>query len=99
MNYYEPLPTVCEDDGNGGCKKHPPTIRLREGHWFIDEHCPGQRCLWPALQYEPHAGALNQAAAETYHYLISPRFNNKFRNRILRRIQAAEKKRYKEMSV
>ena len=101
MSWDEPLPSVCAEDGKGGCKKHPPTIRLIPGAydtaaWLLDEHCPGLRTSWPALQYgylsgiHPHAGA-------AYAWLIDPRGSNKHRADALRRIRAAEKKRYKEM--
>jgi hypothetical protein len=53
--------------------------------------------LWPALQYEPNAGALNQSAAEAYYYLIDPKYSYRFKNRILKRVQEAEKLRAKEM--
>lgn len=46
-------PEHCDDDGKGGCVKHPPTLRLDVNEhtcsWLVDEHCPGRRCRWPAL--------------------------------------------------
>ncbi len=98
MSWDKPLPVTCEEDGKGGCKKHPPTIRLTQfQYWLLDEDCPGRRVLWPALQYEPNAGALNQSAAEAYYYLIDPKYSYRFKNRILKRVQEAEKLRAKEM--
>ena len=98
MSWDKPLPVTCEEDGKGGCKKHPPTIRLTQfQYWLLDENCPGRRVLWPALQYEPNAGGLNQSAAEAYNYLIDPKYSYRFKNRILKRVQEAEKLRAKEM--
>ena len=98
MSWDKPLPVTCEEDGKGGCKKHPPTIRLTQfQYWLLDEDCPGRRVLWPALQYEPNAGSLTQPAAEAYNYLIDPKYSYRFKNRILKRVQEAERLRAKEM--
>jgi hypothetical protein len=98
MSWDEPLPMSCEEDGKGGCKKHPPTIRLTQFQWWlIDEHCPGQRVLWPAVQYHKSAGYLPEPVAEAYYYLIDPKYPPSFKNSILRRVQKAEKLRLKEM--
>jgi hypothetical protein len=101
MNWDEPLPSVCAEDGKGGCKKHPPTIRLTQfQYWLLDEDCPGRRVLWPALQYEPSTAAPHhsvQSAAEAYYYLIDPKYSYRFKNRILKRVQEAETLRAKEM--
>jgi hypothetical protein len=98
VSWDKPLPVTCEEDGKGGCKKHSPTIRLTQfQYWLLDEDCPGRRVLWPALQYEPNAGGLNQSAAEAYNYLIDPKYSYRFKNRILKRVQEAEKLRAKEM--
>jgi len=105
VSWDKPLPVTCEEDGKGGCKKHPPTIRLTQfQYWLLDEDCPGRRVLWPALQYEPTSADapkpsahLPQSAAEAYYYLIDPKYSYRFKNRILKRVQEAEKLRAKEM--
>lgn len=96
----------CEDDGKGGCVKHPPTMRLAvhsgpDGtptmwHWIMDQDCPRHRCRWPArADYGiPFAaiGAQIESMANAYNWLLRPELRLERR---LRRIRAAEKLRAK----
>jgi len=95
----------CDDDGKGGCTKHPPTMCLHVysdpgtdlptmWHWLMDQDCPGHRCSWPArVDYGiPFAavGAQVQSMADAYNWLLRPKLNMQRR---LRRLRAAEKLR------
>ena len=95
----------CDDDGKGGCKKHPPTMRLvvnttAEGvevrWWALDLECPARRCCWPARVENgiPFAAipALAESMASAYNWLLHPKLNL---TRRLRRVRAAEKLRAK----
>lgn len=99
----------CDDDGKGGCVKHPPTMRLaayndQRGapflwYWIIDEACPGRQCSWPArMDYDriwEESGAQAQSMARAYDVLLAPRANMKSIMRYIRRIRIAEKLRAK----
>ena len=96
-------PEHCDDDGKGGCAKHPPTMCLQVSpamwHWLIDYDCPGRRCTWPAKMPSDviweEFGAQTQSMARAYDFLLYPKANMKSIRRNLRRIRAAEKLRDK----
>ena len=100
-------PEHCDDDGKGGCVKHPPTMRLEvyndpkhgaphQWYWLVDQDCPSLRCSWPArVDYGIPLLALGQqveSMAVAYSWLLIPGLNMERR---LRRIRAAEKLRAK----
>lgn len=94
----------CDDDGKGGCKKHPPTMCLvvtdaglaSVSHWLLDEECPGLRCYWPARVQDGMPFSLvpsqAQSMAMAYNEMLRSDLNL---TRGLRRVRAAEKLRAK----